>query len=59
MIYITIKVKNDHASYMERFEQETLYLDADHEILKDMIETTIKRFGQPVEEVVVKTTMDV
>ncbi len=59
MIKIAITVKNDHCSYTEHYEQTVLLLDPDDELLKDMIEGTIKRFGQPVEDVKVKTKMEV
>lgn len=59
MIRITIKVKNDHCSFTEHFESETLYLDASDPYLQSMIEKTTKSFNQPIDEVIVKTRMEV
>jgi hypothetical protein len=59
MIYITIRVNNDHASYSEQFESLTLLLDPDDEHLKSMIEQTLKNFNQEAQEVIIKTKMEV
>lgn len=59
MIRITIKVSNDHCSYTERFECDTLVLDSQDEHLASMIEKTVKAFNAPVDEVIVKTRMEV
>jgi len=59
MIRLTIKVKNDHCSFTEHFEVSSLLLDPNDVHLKSMIEKTIAGFNQPVDEVKVKTTMDV
>lgn len=56
---ITIKVKNDHCSFTEKFESPTILLDPSDEHLASMIEKTIKAFNQPVDEVTVKTKMEV
>jgi hypothetical protein len=59
MIRISIKVKNDHCSYTENFESPTLLLDVEDPHLVSMIEKVTKAFNQPVEEVKVKTIMEV
>lgn len=59
MIRITIKVKNDHCSYTENFESPTLLLDTQDPHLVSMIQKVTKAFNQPVDEVVVKTRMEV
>lgn len=57
MIRVKIKVKNDHRSLTEDFECSELMLSQDSEQLKLWIEKVIKDFGDPVEDVTVKTTM--
>ena len=57
MIRVKIKVKNDHRSLTEDFECSELMLSQDSEQLKIWIEKVIKDFGDPVEDVTVKTTM--
>jgi hypothetical protein len=59
MIYITIKVKNDHCSYTEHFESPTLNLDINDPHLQSMVEKVTKEFNQPIDEVIVKTKMEV
>jgi len=59
MIQITIKVKNDHCSYTEHFESQSLVLDVSDPHLLSMIEKTTKAFNQPIDEVIVKTKMEV
>lgn len=59
MISITIKVKNDHCSFTEHFEASELMLSIDDPSLKCMIEQVIKQFNQEVDEVIVKTKMEV
>lgn len=59
MIRITIKVKNDHCSFTEHFEEDTLILDPDNEYLQSLIKKVIEAFSQPVDEVTVKTKMDI
>ena len=57
MIKITIKVKNDHCTYTEHFESQTLMLSTEDPHLVSMIEKVTKAFNQPVDEVIVKTHM--
>jgi hypothetical protein len=59
MIRITIKVKNDHCSFTEHFESPTLNLDTNDPHLLSMIEKTQKAFNQPIDEVIIKTKMEV
>ncbi len=59
MIRITIKVSNDHCSLVENFEAECVTLSIDDEYFKSMIESVITKFNQPVDDVVVKTRMEV
>lgn len=59
MIRITIKVKNDHCTYTEHFESETLMLSTEDPHLVSMIEKVTKAFNQPVDEVRIKTSMEV
>lgn len=59
MIHITIKVKNDHCSYTEHFESPTLNLSRDDDHLLSMVEKTTKAFNQPIDEVIVKTKMEI
>ncbi|MES2875409.1 MAG: hypothetical protein V4708_16920 [Bacteroidota bacterium] len=59
MIRITVKVSNDHMSMTEHFETEFITLSSDDAQLKSMIEKVIKAFNQPVDEVIVKTKMEV
>lgn len=59
MIDISIKVSNDHASMTEKFETSHLILDTEDEHLKSMIQKVIKSFNQEVDEVIVKTRMEV
>ncbi len=59
MIRITIKVKNDHCTYTEHFESPTLVLDTEDPHLVSMIQKVTTAFNQPVDEVVVKTKMEV
>ena len=59
MINITIKVKNDHCSFTEQFEASELMLSVNDPQLKRMIEQVIKQFNQEVDEVIVKTKMEV
>ena len=59
MIRITIKVSNDQVSMTEHFETESISLGMDDEQLTSMIEKVVKAFNQPVEEVIVKTKMEV
>lgn len=58
MIHVKIKVKNDHRSMTEDFEAETLILSSESEELLEWVEKVIKDFGDPVEEVIVKTKME-
>lgn len=59
MIRISIKVKNDHCSFTEHFELTSLNLDVSDPLLLSMIEQTTKSFNQPIDEVIVKTKMEV
>ena len=59
MIRITIKVSNDNCSLVENFEAECVTLSIDDEYFKSMIESVITKFNQPVDDVVVKTRMEV
>lgn len=59
MIKISIKVSNDQVSMTEHFESQSLLLDPNDERLSSMVESVIKKFNQPVEEVIVKTKMEV
>lgn len=59
MIRISIKVSNDHTSMTEKFETSHLILDTEDEHLKSMIQKVIKSFNQEVDEVIVKTRMEV
>jgi nitrogen fixation/metabolism regulation signal transduction histidine kinase len=59
MIRITIKVSNDHCHFTEHFETTQISLGTDDEQLTSMIEKVIKSFNQPVEQVIVKTKMEV
>lgn len=59
MIRITIKVKNDHCTYTEHFESEFLMLSTEDPHLVSMIEKVTKAFNQPVDEVRIKTSMEV
>jgi len=59
MIRITIKVSNDQVSMTEHFETEFITLSKDDEQLRSMVEKVIKAFNQPVDEVIVKTKMEV
>lgn len=59
MIRITIKVKNDHCTYTEHFESETLVLSTEDPYLVSMIEKVTKGFNQPVDEVRIRTSMEV
>lgn len=57
MIHVKIKVRNDHRSLTEDFECSELLLSSESEQVKLWIEKVIKDFGDPVEDVTVKTTM--
>lgn len=57
MIRVKIKVQNDHRSLTEDFECAELILSPESEQLKLWIDKVIKDFGDPVEDVTVKTTM--
>ena len=57
MIRIKIKVKNDHRSLSEDFECTELFLSPESDQIKDWCEKVIEDFKDPVEEVIVKTTM--
>lgn len=46
-------------SMTENFETEFITLSSDDAQLKSMIEKVIKAFNQPVDEVIVKTKMEV
>jgi len=59
MIRITIKVSNDQVSMTEHFETEFITLSKDDEQLRSMVEKVIKAFNQTVDEVIVKTKMEV
>lgn len=59
MIRISIKVCNDHMSMTEHFEAEEILLSSEDPLLKSMIDKVIQAFNQPVEEVIVKTKMEV
>jgi hypothetical protein len=59
MIRITIKVSNDQVSMTEHFETNFITLSSDDEQLRSMIDKVIKAFNLPVEEVIVKTKMEV
>lgn len=56
MIRIKIKVKNDHRSLAEDFEAEELNLQVSEEPLRGWIEKVIEDFGDPVDEVSIKTS---
>lgn len=58
MIRIKIKVKNDHISLTESFERDTLVLSMDDEDLKSMVAVVLEKFNQPVEDIQVKTVME-
>lgn len=58
MIRVTIKVANDHRSLSESFETEELMLSCESSQLKEWAEKVVKDFGDPVEEVIVKTKME-
>ena len=58
-IDISIKVSNDSVSMTEHFETTFITLSQDDEQLKSMIEKVINAFNQPVEQVIVKTKMEV
>lgn len=58
-IDISIKVSNDSVSMTEHFETQFITLSSDDAQLKSMIDKVIKAFNQPVEEVIVKTKMEV
>jgi len=59
MIKITIKVSNDHCAFTEHFETTQISLGTDDPQLNSMIEKVVAAFNQPVEDVVVKTKMEV
>lgn len=59
MIRITIKVSNDQVSMTEHFETQFITLSRDDEQLRSMIEKVINAFNQPVDEVIVKTRMEI
>jgi len=59
MIKLKIKVKNDHCSLTEDFECETITLEMGDPYFKSMVESVIEKFNQPVDEVIVKTRMEV
>lgn len=59
MIRITIKVSNDHCSMSEQFEAIELMLSVNDPSLKSMVEQVVQKFNQPVDEVIVKTKMEV
>jgi len=59
MIRITIKVSNDQVSMTEHFETQFITLSKDDEQLRSMVEKVIKAFNQTVDEVIVKTKMEV
>lgn len=58
MIRVKVKVKNDQCSLTEDFEFESINLDREDSHFKSVIEEVIKKFNQPVYEVVLKATMD-
>ena len=57
MIRIKIKVKNDHRSLSEDFEAHTLELSQESEQIRFWVNKIIEDFKDPVDEVIVKTTM--
>lgn len=60
MIRLTIKVSNDHCSLTENYECTFPFiLDPASDELASMVEKTIKAFNQEVDEVVVKTKMEI
>lgn len=59
MIKITIKVSNDHCSFTEHFETTQISLGNEDPQLTSMIEKAVSAFNQPVEDVIVKTKMEV
>lgn len=59
MIHITVKVSNDHSSYTEHFEADELFLSTKDVSLKAMIDKSISSFNQEVDEVIIKTKMEV
>lgn len=58
IVRITIKVSNDHCSFSESFERESLILDPDSQNLLEMVRLVKAKFNAPVEEVKVKCSMD-
>ncbi len=59
MIRISIKVSNDHRSLTESFEADTLILSQDSEQLQEWAAKVVKDFGDPVQDCVVKTRMEI
>lgn len=59
MIQVKIKVKNDHRSLTESFEAGELLLSAQSEQILLWVAKVMKDFVDPVEEVIVKTTMSI
>jgi hypothetical protein len=58
MIRIKIKVKNDHRHLTEDFEAHELLLSPDSEQIRFWVNKIIEDFKDPVDEVTVKTSME-
>jgi hypothetical protein len=59
LIRVKVKVKNDHRSLTEDFETDALVLGLDDPQLKGWVEQVLQAFGQPVDTVTIKTSMDI
>jgi len=59
MIQVSIKVKNDQRSMTEHFEIEELLLGKNSDILKSWCKKVVEDFGEPVEDVIIKTKMNI
>lgn len=59
MIRITIKVSNDHCSLVEHFEETYFFMCAEDPKFKQLVDSVIDKFDQPVDDVVVKARYEV
>lgn len=59
MIHIKIKVKNDHRSLTEDFEASELLLSPESPQIQEWVKKIISDFKDPVEEVIIKTSMSI
>lgn len=59
MIRIKVKVKNDHRSLTEDFEADELNLSPSDPIIQKWVEKVLQAFNEPVDEVIIKTHMEI